>query len=324
MKLLVRLVVLSSVSVLLLFSYTNCSQTSENNLFNGKYLCPDGSTTCNAPAAKRMIMTIGNTPGPQMTCSQDQIQIGGYCNPGDTTKNLVQYWIERGGKKLNWGALGENPVNVGNEVVCENGRFSLTLRRPNDPNATACTPTSNCLFDYDLRYQIFSYKADGSTVGSDPGKFGFQIEWCGNADAEKSIAALPRAPQQKALASVSLAPPGKAVVGTCKGVGSESSQIACSKKNLVDGFGAPSANWRATPLTTPANFASLNTLARDVTAFSGSITSTCPTSTKTRKASTKIGSCQVSEHCSEFGVTSLKVPYCLRFMVECDFTCYEP
>lgn len=148
--------------------FQNCSEYSNGSSLYGNN-CEENSTCAQALTVEESTGYLTpQTVKPVMECTNDHIQIGGICEPGDSTKNYIEYYITDASSPPKEIAFEGGAVKL-TEAFCENGRFTLLVPRPpnavvagtKDANNVVSSPscvTASCYREYRLNARLWSQR----------------------------------------------------------------------------------------------------------------------------------------------------------------------
>lgn len=120
------------LSLLLLGIIISCGAGVSSNPFaNNNTACTNG---CLTSASLSLRVTSDSAT---MTINDNQVQLGGSCNPGDFKSNLVQFWVFPPGTTVPTGSpdiFGNYFIGSGSNAytgtgICDNGNFFVIIPR---------------------------------------------------------------------------------------------------------------------------------------------------------------------------------------------------
>lgn len=125
MKNFARVFIFLFTSAILLLTFQNCSSYSEDTLFDGSKL--DEASVGQDPSKMYLDMKSSTTDR-HVLVGENQIQVGGVCNPGGMSDNYIEYsFFTHENQPINLGGPNEGAVAVRSDARCENGRFHIVL-----------------------------------------------------------------------------------------------------------------------------------------------------------------------------------------------------
>ncbi|MDW8189942.1 MAG: hypothetical protein RMK80_03110 [Pseudobdellovibrionaceae bacterium] len=142
-----------SFGLLLILSFQNCSQQSH---FGGLNALSGNSFDTSSNGRQALQQEVGLrvlSAEAFINCFDDQVQIGGVCNTGNSSRNFIRYWLTYQGVRQPWGQ-GNNQVSQLETAHCDNGRWSAIVPKPNSP---AILNNGTNFVEFDAHFQLVLY-----------------------------------------------------------------------------------------------------------------------------------------------------------------------
>lgn len=171
MRPIIRFITTAFVLGLIATQFQNCSEYSNGSSLYGNN-CEENSTCAQTLSVESSTGYITpQTTRPVMECTNDHIQIGGICEPGDSSDNYIEYYItDAAGNDVFFQGMTKRELT---ESRCENGRFTIIIPRPpisikdgsisteGVVSSPSCTSAS-CFGEFRLNARLFALRKNTS------------------------------------------------------------------------------------------------------------------------------------------------------------------
>lgn len=153
MKVFARVSLFAFFSAILITQYQNCSSYSEDTLFEASKI--QEGTVGEDPSKMYMDMK-SSTQDRHVLVGENQLQLGGVCNPGGMSDNYIEYSLfTPDNQTMNLALPGQAGVSVRRDARCENGRFHIVL-------FLNCAGTSASAQDFRLKMTLKAFNRDAA------------------------------------------------------------------------------------------------------------------------------------------------------------------